>query len=198
MGTDIHLFAEVKRNGVWVCTEELRAPAADEESAPAEVPRARDFDRHYTAFAILAGVHAETRTQAPTIPISFPRGLPTDCSEPLVRYYKWFGSDAHDSSWLSLRELTEFDWDGHKVLGRGFVPRGVAEASGTELGREPWYISETGAHHGPSESSTTGVEVTWTETYREAFGKTRLDEFLHSLQQLGSVDSVRIVFWFDS
>lgn len=73
--------------------------------------------RNYDLFAILADVRngrgfAGVLTGAGFDPIVAPRGVPDDAS----RFYRaqvarWDG-DGHSHSWLTLRELKEYDWHG--------------------------------------------------------------------------------------
>ena len=94
MGTDIHLTVEVHRDGIW-------------HHVPGDYPD----DRCYDAFAILADVRngsgfAGVKTGEGFIPISAPRGLPSDITEAARECL----SDEHTPSWLSLRDLLDYDW----------------------------------------------------------------------------------------
>lgn len=65
--------------------------------------------RDYELFSVLAGV----RNRLDIRPIAPPRGVPEDVGEAVraawnaARHYP----DIHTASWLSLRELLDFDWD---------------------------------------------------------------------------------------
>lgn len=91
MGCDIHLFVEKRVGGVWVDIT---------DSNGADAP-----DRDYTLFACLAGV----RNRDGVMPISEPRGCPSDASGAL-RYYMSNDEDLHSSSWLTLAELLTYEW----------------------------------------------------------------------------------------
>jgi hypothetical protein len=92
MGCDIHT------------TIECQTPSGRWES----VPHFELFDfRNYNLFAWLAGVRNYTDIQ----PIAEPRGLPDDVSDQVRAQVEAWGSDGHSVSWLSLKELTGFDYD---------------------------------------------------------------------------------------
>lgn len=100
MGTDIHMFAEVRSDGRW---KKVGWVFDDGDGGMTDHP----YDgRNYRLFAALAGVrngYGEAVT-----PISTPRGLPADVS-PEVQ------SESHDDdyshSWLLLSELLAYDWN---------------------------------------------------------------------------------------
>lgn len=102
MGTDIHIYAEVRKNGKW---ERTLAPVPD--------------DRDYWSFALLAGVRnghgfAGCDLGDPVNPISEPRGIPydttirsTDTLEWGDPNYCWLGD--HSFSWCLLSEIFAID-----------------------------------------------------------------------------------------
>lgn len=97
MGCDIHPYAEQWIDGQW---EALGWPDAFDG-----YPRTGPFDwRIYTVFAWLADVRNSFSIQ----PISQPRGLPSDISD---RVRSEYFEDAHSASWLSVRELLDYDYD---------------------------------------------------------------------------------------
>jgi hypothetical protein len=59
-------------------------------------------------FAFLAGVRNFSRIT----PISLPRGLPADVSEYVLDAYDSYddGYDCHSASWLTLKELRDYDY----------------------------------------------------------------------------------------
>lgn len=183
MGCDIHVVAEVRKNGVW-------------ELSPVKIPDGRN----YCTFGILANVRNghgfagfDTGDALPYI--SLPRGLPEDMSrelsEKLAHAYDneddffWLGD--HSFSWVTLREMLEYPYDGNMAT-RGMVPAEVA-AKFRETGEAPqewcaWTNQE-------------GYEsLEWQRALKDAawlFG-----ELLEVLSKLGEPDDVRIVFGFDS
>ncbi len=96
MGCDIHGFVEIKRNDKWKLSD-------------VEIPE----DRSYDTFAILAGV----RNYVNAIPISEPKGLPEDLSEEsknddnIQHLEYWQEGDGHSFSWLTLKEILDYNWE---------------------------------------------------------------------------------------
>lgn len=92
MGCDIHVYAERCVSGlVWTKID----------------TRENLFDwRSYDLFAFLAGV----RNQHDIAPISEPRGIPSDVSPGVYSVFDRWRSSQHSASWLSLEELTSFDY----------------------------------------------------------------------------------------
>lgn len=150
MGCDIHSHAERKNpNGEWEIVSLIDPP----------------FNwRSYGVFAFLAGV----RNYSAVTPIAPPRGLPEDISNSVKADYDSWNSDAHTPSWLTVKELSDFDYD-QRMEDRRCM-RG----------------NDGGCTCDPGEGILT--------TYREFFG----DGFLLEIQRLGAVGAERIVFWFDN
>lgn len=154
MGCDIHSFAE-KRNaeGQWTVVEGVHPFS----------------NRNYGTFGFLADV----RNYAKLRPLDTPRGIPNNVSgEVQAEYYAWRG-DAHSASWLSVEELTQFDYDSmcenRRVL--------------KQLDRNFW----SGACScEPGEGEL--------QSHRDFLGKC----FFEDLQRLIDVGAERIVFWFDN
>ena len=90
MGTDIHTYVEVRKNGVWT---------AHKEFTP--------FDwRSYGMFGFLAGVRNYSQVpliQEPTY------AVPDDCSSWVREESDWL-SGAHSHGCLTLRQLVEYDY----------------------------------------------------------------------------------------
>lgn len=111
MGCDIHEIIEKKQpDGTWKMVE-----------TPLNTWRS------YDTFAMLANVRngygfAGCPTGAGFIPISPPKGLPSDLSIDPDSYdddVPWLGD--HSFSWLTLRELQEYDYD-RETVKYGVVP----------------------------------------------------------------------------
>lgn len=74
--------------------------------------------RNYDLFAALAGVRngrgfAGVYTGEPIVPIAEPRGIPEDADEDTLKCL----SNEHTPSWLTLSELTSYNWDQGKRSG---------------------------------------------------------------------------------
>jgi hypothetical protein len=175
MGCDIHSYAERrnKQTGKWEkVTDHFSLSDFDKDWYKKEKGD-HPFDwRHYSMFAFLAGVRNYDRCD----PISEPRGIPDDTSESVREEYEVWDGDSHSASFLSAKELLEFDYD------KKFWDRRVTKQTGPN--------SWTGA--GLAEEGEGRIV-----TYRENLGD---DYFKHleELEQLGDPEDVRIVFWFDN
>jgi hypothetical protein len=174
VGTDINLHAERRGENGWEYVRELN-----------------EFEiRNYGFFAILANVRNLVRATEPFDFIMEPRGFPEDMSHELrADSHLTVG---HDAGWVSLRELSEFDWDGRRITRTGVVEPWLADCFGD--GGQPF---PKGRVFGVSQSGP-GTRVTWVESYRESAGEKFLDDLLQALFRLGQPDEVRIVFSFDS
>lgn len=155
MGCDIHTFVEVKRDGQWQLVS----------------PQPRVFDcRNYGLFGWLANV----RNYSAVPPLSAPRGLPVDVSAHVREESEL--DDGHTRSWLSAKELLDFDLDAT------FEDRRVTRQTGPN------------SFNGGCTADPGGGEVV---VYREFFGSC-LTDTLEVLRGLGAPEDVRVVFWFDN
>lgn len=151
MGCDIH-SAAVDANGY-----EMDGKWADDDNP---------FGwRNYGVFAFLAGV----RNYSGVVPFSEPRGLPDDMKGSEDSYR--FGD--HSFSWLSVAELTSFDYDSEMEDLR--VTR--------QISANHWSGGETAEPGG-------GEMMSW----RKFLG----DNFFDDLTELQRIGADRVVFGFDS
>lgn len=150
MGCDIHTITQRRADGVW-------------KNLPVT-----PFDwRSYGMFAFLAGV----RNYSDIRPISMPRGLPEDFDNGEDGEGEYVGD--HSFSWLTLKELLDFDYD------QPVEDRRVT----VQTGPNSW---DGGATAEPG-----GGKMT---TYRTFLGQ----GFFDDLELLRKVEAERIVFGFDS
>lgn len=190
MGCDIHWFIEVQQDdGHW-------------KSVPLGIND--DLGRNYRLFARLADV----RNYDGEEPIAEPRGLPADVSDEVKKDSWEYGMDGHSHSWLSLEELlAAFD-----------QPRegdfcGVVDAEGfrqwKEKGEPANYCREVGGQlvsvctHGQMESrirlggwhlNNAYTVVTWRKKVEFPY----FTDILKRMVELGPVEKVRAVFFFDN
>lgn len=151
MGCDIHCYAERKVGNNF------------------QMVGCNAFDyRSYGVFGFLAGV----RNYSEIPPISAPRGIPPDASPGVRNLYNHWRIDAHSTSWLSVSELSAFDYD------QPIEDRRVTVA--TEWGYDGGRTAKVG-----------GGEIT---TYREFL----CDQFFNDIKKLQDAGADRIVFWFDN
>jgi hypothetical protein len=124
MGCDIHLFAEKKmvpkwgqfwKSPKWVSIDKYtRNPDFGQYEGEREFEVAREDriytdGRNYNLFCALAGVRSYQFTGEPPV-VSEPKGLPDDCCPEIIQEAKNWGSDGHTHSWLTLKEMEDFDW----------------------------------------------------------------------------------------
>lgn len=101
MGTDIHITAQVRREGKW---ERIKAPEFLNQ-------------RNYYLFAFLTGDKVRSRFGGRAL-LPEPRGFPSDFvgkdrweSADPDPDYRWSGAieDGHSASWLSLKDMLSVD-----------------------------------------------------------------------------------------
>ena len=95
MGCDIHTHVEIKKENKWIHIDEV----------PEEFER-----RNYSTFSILAGVRSSFNVK----PISEPKGIPEDASKETKANIEEWNGDGHSHSYLTLKELDEFDLTDYK------------------------------------------------------------------------------------
>ena len=149
MGCDIHPYCEKLVDGKW------------------EFVLTNIFDwRSYSIFGFLGDV----RNYSCCEPLSKNRGLPEDVSE-YVKKIRYEDDQCHSTSFLTLKELLDFDYD--KTFWNRRIYRGNSGAC----------IAEPGE----------GEIV----SYREFLGDGFFLE-LEKMKAFGSPEEVRLVFWFDN
>lgn len=179
MGCDINVFVE-KRNkkGYW-------------EMETGNHFSLDDYDKQYKAIKKgpmpfnwrcygLFGFLADVRNYSEVPPISKARGLPSDRSGEVFLEVELSESDTHSHSYLTLKELSEFDYDmkfeDRRIEETFIAPNGITFTNGAALAQEG-----------------KGAKVTFRKFLGELF-------FIHleELKTLGQPDDIRIVFWFDN
>lgn len=153
MGCDIHCFAEKQnQDGTFTMIDGLSP-----------------FDhRSYGTFGFLAGV----RNYSEVTPIARPRGFPDDASDGVKFEFEAWGCDGHTPSWLSVDELSAFDYSQFMEDRRCSVKVGNA--------------INCGATCEPGQGKK--------ETFAQFLGKWFLDD-IAALKESGAT---RVVFWFDN
>lgn len=170
MGCDIHSFAERRnrKTGKWEKVGYHFTLSDWEKEYYKKDKGEHPFDwRSYSMFAFLAGVRNYDHCE----PISEPKGLPNDISDDVKEEYERWIYDAHSASFLTVKELLDFDYD--EVFWNRRVMKNNNGASLAEEGE--------------------GSHVTYRENLGESF-------FIHlnELKELGNPEDVRVVFWFDN
>lgn len=113
MGCDIHLYVEVydEKQQKWISADQWKK----DEDGYVSVENGYFDGRSYNTFAILANVRngrgfAGIDTGNGFNPISSPKGIPYDVSPEVSAKYEDWGGDAHSASYLSAKELLDYDW----------------------------------------------------------------------------------------
>lgn len=242
MGCDIHLFVEKrffkyddeeKENGVWVSADkwsinEYYYLYPDDKESMLHVDRDDCFytGRNYDLFAILANVRnghgfigcdtGDGFIPIFFIPISMPRDLPGDISPEVKAQADDWGADGHSHSWLTLKELLEYDWQ-QVTKHHGWVDEetykqfketgnpypccgGVSGLNVVHIGNEELDKIISGeAQREEGKSYYTKIE--WEKTYADCC-KTFTNKTLPKLKKLArdenDYENIRIVFWFDN
>ena len=237
MGTDIHMACEIKRNGKWelvrgkVFKNPWYRPGSEYRWEQEEYTNDPYDCRNYNLFAILADVRNGTGFAGIKIgeafnPISMPKGYPEDMCDELkgdINYYDYDDragilSGDHSASWLTLKELLEYDWNQmHRSYGcvdedayRDFIMKGLRPNSwsGDIYGPDIVHLSE--------EEMVDLIQGRWmrndgkryytkcyfaAEAYKDKAGSF-YDDVIPVLQTLvpegGTTEDVRLVFDFDS
>lgn len=225
MGCDIHAYIETKENGQWKYFDWRKEYQNGEyEDGSPSYDYSKMFDnplyihRNYDLFAILANVRngrgfAGVLTGTGFKPISLPRDLPEDVTAEVKRESDTWGCDGHSHSWLLIKELLSYDWEGQTTTQYGVV--GEEEyRQFKQSGKPESWAEDTWGHHvvkvsnaemdqilsgqlerEPDKSYHTAVQ--WQEPYKQAVGKYWFNT-LDELAKLGKPEDVRLVFWFDN
>lgn len=217
MGCDIHMYAEVNKDGKWEKVGNIfdnpwynpdyeskwNTPKTDEPYT----------ERNYDLFAILANVRngygfAGVPTGSGFEPISMPRGLPEDVSAEIKELADEWGRDGHSHSYLILSELLGYDWEGQTTTHYGVFSKeqyvqlkktGIpgAYAAGV-FGSDVVIVNGDEIFDVPNDGKSYHAWAAWEETYAQSVGPAFLEHTLTALKELGQPDNVRIVFWFDN
>jgi hypothetical protein len=174
--------------------------------------------RNYDLFAILADVRngygfAGIPTGEGFVPISEPKGLPNNVSKEIEDESDGWGGDGHSHSWFTLKEIKDYDWnqttksygvislDQYKEFKKtGIPPESYSSMiSGPNIkvvsAEEMDKIVEENSHE---QGIQYHVHVVWGTTYKDSVGSFFFEKTLKHLEEQGSDDNVRIVFWFDN
>ena len=176
MGCDIHIYVEVKKNGKWEHFKENHFEASDfDKSYYKKEKVSQPFDwRHYAMFGVLAGVRNRD-----VVPIKEKRGLPEDISEDVKISRESYGEEGHSTSYLTARELYEFDYNKNPFS--GLTKRKVLLE---KVAKETTFLEEN--------------KIEDYEYYDLIHPESMFFTHINELCQLGDLDDVRVVFWFDN
>ena len=228
MGCDIHIFAEVRKNGKWESTgkvfknpyyrpNEKSTIHEDGSEWNAEFTAEPYSGRNYDLFAILADVRngrgfAGIKTGEGFNPIAEPKGVPNDvCPEIQEEYESWGGGgDGHSHSYFTIKELRDYDW-GQFTMHRGvFSFEQYKKYKETGEFPQMWSAMISGPNIAVIEEDeadkmianpnlSLGTHVN--AHWAETYSESAgnfLTKTIPALEALGEPEDVRIVFWFDN
>jgi len=154
-------------------------------------------DRNYDLFGILAGV----RNYVNATPISKPKGIPEDASYRVKDGIKDWGVDGHSHSWLTWKEIKEYNWAEKYQDGRVST---IVINTGKELGKASYTsLQEESAE----ELAKRGIKLVYLERTAKDLIPFEWKGFFDYMRYLAEGDestsgygdeNVRIVFWFDN
>jgi hypothetical protein len=213
MGCDIHIYVERKTETGWEAVQGLnpwishykewvqsardrgeheRADELYKAAVEMEVKEPWVYEgwiyngRNYALFAMLADVRNDYNFK----PISHPKGLPSDVSDYVKQQSDQWGEDGHSHSWLSLRELLDYDWEQTATI-KGWVTKEQAEEY-RRTGKTPSHWSSDVWPRDRYE------EISWQVKYSD-YVRDFIDYSLLKLKQFACPpEDIRIVFWFDN
>lgn len=205
MGCDIHLIVQTFDGHRWITRDDDGLEYGE---------------RNYQMFSILAGVRGGLTPIAPE------KGLPKDIvldSVKTGRDYEgyedtvdghWLGE--HSTSWHTLLDLVNFDWQ-QEHTSKGYIAASdyaewaktrqrpstyCGAAFGPTMYTEAEFLATDLSYEGEGWRCNTLVQVKWTTTYKECAGYF-YNTFYENLLKLAAEEGikwsdVRIVFGFDS
>jgi hypothetical protein len=237
MGCDIHLYVEKKVDGKWEAVsgvneakckyyrDRIKESGKEKDSvkqylaealasAEAETYSFLYDGRNYALFSMLADVRNKRDTRLGYVPINSPRGLPVDVSAVIREKSDEYGCDGHSHSYLTARELLEYDWNKNAIVfgvvdeyqyliyKRNGKPteycgdvggQGVVRCANEEMNA---FIFDPSLKDKDKHYYT---RVCWQEPYKESAGNF-YNWSLPKLKELAGddPDNTRIVFWFDN
>lgn len=221
MGCDIHCFVEKKVNRKWKKITGFVSDLYRKDNEYFSGPKFKNSEspidgRVYSLFAILANVRngrgfAGCDTGDRVDPISNPKGLPEDCSIEVKKEADSWGSDGHSHSYLTVKELCDYDWD-TSIVNRGYVTAEIYDQF-KKTGNPYPCCGHVGGLNVMKVSNETILQLSernpdisfYTKIEWKTSARIEQEDFLtKSLPQLiercemNDLESVRIVFWFDN
>lgn len=191
MGCDIHVCLEVKQTVFgkekWVNVDSFTWDEYDQKLEHNDFYRGRDYD----LFSALAGVRKRGNN-----PCMKEKGMPDDAHSLTVAQYEHWAGDGHSHSWLTLKELMDF-----QAAHSGIVKRSgmISAAQNEELksGKTPdsWCQATNISGYVWAEWEDKSCPVDYFIEQMRAYLKSRFYEY--ELESLGQ-EKIRVVFWFDN
>lgn len=198
IGCDIHLYAEKKVKGKWICINPLVWEIYSTEPYTERVLEEIDVGRDYELFGFLAGVRTTQKVN-----IGDPKGFPEDASAEVKQIYLEWGEDAHSGTYATLSELKE------KLSGsitvKGMMPKTRLEKLTYSInkGNPDWellypYFEWASLENYESFKFEVPIEYQFKGFITNVVKDILQEHTWNKDEQKHSEDEVRIVFWFDN
>lgn len=198
MGCDIHMYVEYKRQEKWVNGDYFKENQyydSNDESEPKYAIIELYGSRNYSLFSTLAGVRDYSEKVEP---VSEPKGFPEDSCEFVRKEYEDWDCDGHTHSWLTLKELKEFQSTNPVMHYSGMISQEQIKSL-EENGKKPDSWCQWTTMKGFERRE-------WTEPNETLIPLIeRLQNRCHELLQYEwqeyndeNDNNIRIVFWFDN
>jgi len=209
-------YSEIERRLKALSNDEILKQYSDHKYFEWEGPWDSDYGlrgRNYDWFAILANVRNYDNMLDT---IAEPKGLPDNCSSETNSISERWGPDGHSHSWLTLKELIDFDMNKTEVETVKFGVESYKEW--IECGKDPSVFINTHYirnHHVEVDEGTLAkmvygiygehkpidgiyyTSVTYDKSYND-FTSGMYKRVVDELTKYGIPEEVRIVFWFDN
>lgn len=187
MGCDIHVHLEWKRrNDEKWNSGDLYSKNYDGKYYLREFYNARDYD----LFALLANVRNRNEIDF----ISMPRGLPNDATPETVKDAEDWRGDGHSHSWLTLKEIIDYDAKHKPIKRSGYMTR--EDAQRVEDGDEP---NSYCRDYFPKDGHLVWKEWERADDTLKSFYEPMIDQVQKfTYMPESEYDNVRAVFWFDN
>lgn len=197
MGCDIHMYVEYKKqgsdeweNGDFFQLNPYRNLEGEDKFRVVKL----HGDRNYSLFSTLAGVRDYTEKVKP---VTEPKGFPNDACKLVTKEYIRWDSDAHTPSWLTLKEIRDYQDTNPVIYYSGQVPPETAKLLDEE-GKNPTEWCQW-------TSNTGWIFREWQQPNTELIPliKKMEERARHFFPLWKDYDkkydeNIRIVFWFDN
>lgn len=200
MGTDINCWVELRNGSRWVQVSE----ATDESGRIRSLNIFAGVERDGAVFAILAGLGAESYGVTPIQPN---RGFPADSPYAPDAGFRETAT-CHDATWLTLSEIVNFPWEetrSHEICyvdADSFLRLQIEGRPGKikfDIGASRLVRPDEMKQLLDSGRRTRGLvtQIDYGSSYAELAGPF-FTQGIPLLKQVGPVDDVRLIVWFDS
>lgn len=202
MGCDIHMYVEYKKTvnnkEQWICGDYFKKTPyhnGEDESEKAFEKIELHGNRNYQLFTTLAGVRDYTQQ---VVPVSNPKGVPEDACEFVKKENESWDSDGHTHSWLTLKELRDYQSKNPVMNYTGLLSPSDLVAFDT-AGTLPQSWCQGTSQEGYERRA-------WSEDNKELIPLIdKMQERAKELMQyewqeydIANDEKIRIVFWFDN